>query len=165
MKTKFFIITLFVYFNSCFAQVPNEQITIAEYPAFYTNTINKLDLIIPNKTLYYGLPFSNFLQILSQNNLTVKEYEAAAFSNKTLKIKFLWNSDVDLLRMKNGFVSPYILIYFQQPYNFQQATTIFNNSYHSYWNTTAEKFYKDLIIEKIEFWYVRGLTDKSNNPK
>lgn len=31
--------------------------------------------------------------------------------------------------------------------------------------TRAENFFKDLIIDKIEFWYVRGLTDNSANPK
>lgn len=31
--------------------------------------------------------------------------------------------------------------------------------------TGAENFFKDLLIDIIEFWYVRGLTDNSENPK
>jgi len=73
--------------------------------------------------------------------------------------------DVRIAATNNDYAQPYIAVYFQQPFNYQQATVIFNNYYHSYWNSDAENFYKNLIIEKIEFWYVRGLTDISMNPK
>ncbi len=140
--------------------------TIGEYPAFYTQAINKLNNIIPNKTNYYGQLLSVFLQALNQNNIIVKEYEPAPFgSAKLLHSSFLWNSEIRTGRYNNNYVEPYINIYFQQPFNFQDATVILNNNYYAHWNSAAENFYKNLIIEKIEFWYVRGLTNKSSNPK
>lgn len=39
---------------------------------------------------------------------------------------------------------------------------LFNNSC---WNSLVENFYKNLIIKQIEFWYVRGLTNKAQAPK
>ncbi|MCI3939324.1 hypothetical protein MQX03_19290 [Chryseobacterium aahli] len=165
MKTKLIIVLGFFYFTSCMAQIPDEQMTIAEYPTFYTQTINKLNNIIPNKANYYGQPLSVFLQVLTQNNITVKKYDPATFNNKQLKLSFVWSREIRIGRYENNYVEPYINIYFQQPFSYPQATVIFNNNYHSYWNPAAENFYKNLIIEKIEFWYVRGLTDNSMNPK
>lgn len=166
MKTKLIIFLGFLSFNSIIAQIPDEPMTIGEYPAFYTQTINKLNNIIPNKTNYYGQPLSVFLQALNQNNIIIKEYEPAPFDGaKLLRLSFIWNSEIRTGRYDNNYVEPYIKIYFQQRFNFQEATVILNNSYHSHWNTVAENFYKNLIIEKIEFWYVRGLHDMSNNPK
>ena len=165
MKTKLTILLGFFYFHSFTAQIPDEPMTIAEYPAFYTETINKLNNIIPNKTNYYGQPLSVFLQALDQSNVIVKKYNPAPFNNKLLELSFFWNMDVRIAATNNDYAQPYIAVYFQQPFNYQQATVIFNNYYHSYWNSDAENFYKNLIIEKIEFWYVRGLTDISMNPK
>ena len=165
MKTKLTILLGFFYFTSCMAQIQDEPMTIAEYPTFYAQTVNKLNNIIPNKTNYYGQPLSVFLQALTQNNIIVKKYNPAPFNNKLLELSFFWNMDVRIATMNNNYVEPYIAIYFQQPFNYPQATVIFNNNYHSYWNPAAENFYKNMIIEKIEFWYVRGLTDNSMNPK
>lgn len=165
MKTKLIILSGLFYFTSSMAQIPDEPMTIAEYPAFYSQTINKLNNIIPNKTIYYGQPLSVFLQALNQNNVVIKSYEPAPFNNKRLTLSFVWSREIRIGRYENNYVEPYINIYFQQPFNYPQATVIFNNNYHSYWNPAAENFYKNLLIAKIEFWYVRGLTDKSMNPK
>lgn len=165
MNTKLIILLGFFHFSFFMAQIPDEPMTISEYPAFYTQTVNKLNNIIPNKTNYYGQPLSAFLQTLSQNNIIVKEYVPTLFNNKQIELSFLWNRDVRIAAIDNNYVEPYISIYFQQEYDYPQATIIFNNNYHSYWNTTAENFYKNLIIKKIEFWYVRGLTNKAQAPK
>lgn len=165
MKTRIIILLGLFYFNFFMAQIPDEPMTIAEYPTFYTQTVNKLNNIIPNKTNYYGLQLSAFLNALHQNNIIVKEYEPAPFNNKLLKLSFIWNGEIRGERYQYNYVEPYINIYFQQPFSYPQATVIFNNNYHSYWNSTAENFYKNLVVEKIEFWYVRGLTDNSSNPK
>ncbi|MCX8533489.1 hypothetical protein [Chryseobacterium luquanense] len=167
MKTKLIILLGFFYFTSCMAQIPDEPMTIAEYPTFYTQTVNKLNNIIPNKANYYGQPLSVFLQALSQNNIIVKKYEPGPFNGaKLLKLSFFWNMDVRKWAMDGNYAEPQINIYFQQPFNYQQAMTMMStNGYHSYWNPQAENFFKDLVIEKIEFWYVRGLTDNSANPK
>ncbi|MCY0969532.1 hypothetical protein [Chryseobacterium wangxinyae] len=157
LKT-FLVVNLFFIYN-CKAQTANDYIT------FYSNVVPKLNLLVPNKTQYYGQSLLAFLQALNQNNIIVKEYEPAPFNNKLLKLSFTWNRDLRIGRYDHNYVEPYISIYFQQPFNYPQATVIFNNNYHSYWNPAAENFYKNLIIEKIEFWYVRGLTDNSMNPK
>lgn len=165
MKTKLFILAGIIYFNFFTAQIPDESMDIAEYPNFYNQTISKLNNIIPNKTSYYGQPLSVFLQALSQNNIIVKEYVPTLFNNKQIELSFLWNRDVRIAAISSNYVEPYISIYFQQEYDYPQATIIFNNNYHSYWNSNAENFYKNLTIKKIEFWYVNGLTNKSSGPK
>ncbi|MNL61876.1 hypothetical protein D3C87_1858490 [compost metagenome] len=62
--------------------------------------------------------------------------------------------------MDKDYVKPYIYIYFQQSFSYEQAMAILNNGYHTYWNISAENFYKDLIIEKIVFKYVNGLSNQ-----
>ncbi len=167
MKTKIIIILSALLFNSYTAQIqiPEDNITIEGYPTFYTQTVNKLNNIIPNKTYYYGKSLSTFLQVLKQNNIFAKEYDPGPYDNKLLKLSFLWNRDIDKLRMQYNYANPYVLIYFQHPFDYQQAVSIMKNGYHSYWNPQAENFFKDLIVEKIEFWYVNGLTDKNSPPK
>lgn len=166
MKTKIIITLSFFYLSLSKAQVPDEPMTISEYPAFYAQTVNKLNNIIPNKTNYYGQPLSAFLNVLNQNNIIVKKYNPAPFNNKLLELSFFWNMDVRIAATNNNYAQPHIAIYFQQPFNYQLATTMMStNGYHSYWNPQAENFFNDLIIDKIEFWYVRGLTDNSANPK
>lgn len=168
MKTKLLIILGIIFFNFSIAQtqITNDAISMAEYPNFYTQTVNKLNNIIPNKMSYYGQPLSVFLQALNQNNITVKNYNPGPYNNKHLKLSFIWDLDTVInIGKNNNYVEPFLAIYFQQPFNYQQATGVLNNGFHSYWNPAAENFYKNLIIEKIEFWYVRGLTDNSMNPK
>ena len=167
MKTKIFIALNFLLFNFGIAQIqiPEDQITITQYPDFYNQTVQKLNNIIPNKTSYYGQPLSVFLQALNQNNLPVKEYDQGPYNNKMLKLSFVWNREIDSSRMSYNFVQPYVQIYFQQPFNYPQSTIIHNNGYFSYWNPEAENFYKNLPIEKIEFWYVNGLMDMDSPPK
>lgn len=166
MKTFLIILSLTV-FNACTAQIqiPEDNITIAQYPNFYNQTVQKMNNIIPNKTYYYGKPLSVFLTALSQNNIIIKSYEPAPYNNKLMWFTFLWNRDVYHQVLDLDYVEPEIFIYFQQSFSYPQATVIFNNDYHSYWNLQAENFYKNLIIEKIEFRYVNGLTDKTSPPR
>lgn len=166
MKTKLIIIIGIIYSNFFTAQIPDEPMAPTEYPNFYTQTVNKMNNIIPNKTIYYGQPLSTFLQNLNQNNLSIKDYEPGPFNNKLLTFRFVWNREIMEYRFQNDYVEPVIKIYFQQPFNYQQTSTMMStNGYHSYWNPQAENFFKDLIIEKIEFCYVNGLTDKTSPPK
>lgn len=167
MKSRIIILCSLVFIISCKAQIqiPEDQITIMQYPTFYNNTIQRLYNIIPNKTNYYGQPLSVFLNALSQNNVLIKSYQPGPYNNKLLSFNFLWNMDVRNQRLDLNYVEPMIYIDFQQPFNYPEATVILNNGYHSYWNPDAENFYKNLIIEKIEFWHVNGLTDKTSPPK
>ncbi len=162
--TAIFIILL----NSCIAQaqIPDEPMTLAEYPAFYNSTVQKLNVIIPNKTNYYGQPLSVFLNALSQNSIVIKSYDPGPYNNKLLSFSFIWNHDTLVNAWRNNYIDPIVRVYFQQPYNYEQISTMMStNGYHSYWNPQAENFFKNLIIDKIEFWYVNGLTDKTSPPK
>ncbi|MET3038047.1 hypothetical protein ABXT08_18255 [Chryseobacterium sp. NRRL B-14859] len=164
MKTKLFILAGIIYFNFFTAQIPDESMDIAEYPNFYNQTISKLNNIIPNKTIYYGQSLSVFLQDLTQNNLVIKAYDPAPYHDNLLKLMFVGDVEIRSEIRKKNFVNPYINIYFQHPYDFQQSKTILGQ-YHWFWNTASENFYKNLTIKKIEFWYVNGLTNKSSGPK
>lgn len=168
MKLKSFFIIVFCvsFFSICNAQIPDEPMTISQYPAFYNETIQKMNNIIPNKTQYYGKPLSVFLAALNQNNIVIKSYDPGPYNNKLLSFTFVWNRDIRLMRYQLDYVEPEIRIFFQQPFNYQQASTMLStNGYYSYWNVQAENFFKDIIVEKIEFWYVSGLTDKNSPPK
>lgn len=165
MKTKNFsilIITIFSFIS--YKSQITEPISLIDYPNFYNQTVNKLDNIIPNKTNYYGQPLSKLLQALAQNNITIKAYDPGPFDNDFLKLMFIGDAEVRTKIREYNYAQPYIAITFQNRFNFQQAQTIINQ-HHWFWNSTSENFYKDLIIKKIEFWYVRGLTDNSANPK
>lgn len=165
MRTKLTLLIGIIYFNFFTGQIPDEPMTFGEYPTFYTQTVNKLNTIVPTKSNYYGQPLSLFLGALAQKNIMIKKYEHGPFDTKSLKLSFFWNMDVRIAAMNNNYAEPYIKIYFQEPYSYPEATVIFNNNYHSYWNISAENFYKNFIIEKIEFWCVNGLTDISDNTK
>lgn len=164
MKTKILttlmITTLFIF---CRSQTV-EPISLTNYPNFYNQTIGRLNIVIPNKTNYYGQPLSVFLQALSQNNLNIKAYDPAPFHDNLLELMFINDSESITNIWQNNYVEPQIKVTFQQPYDFQQSQTILNQ-YHWFWNTTSENFYKNLIVKKIEFYYVSGLTDKNSPPK
>ncbi|AZA75650.1 hypothetical protein [Chryseobacterium indoltheticum] len=163
MKTKILTILIITIFSLFKSQIGN-PINITDYPNFYNQTVNKLDNIIPNKTLYYNQSLSVFLQDLAQNNITIKAYDPGPFDNNFLKLMFVGDAEIRTEIRKYNYAQPYITITFQDRFNFKQAQAIINQHYW-FWNTSSENFYKDLKVKKIEFWYVRGLTDKSINPK
>lgn len=166
MKIRLIILIGILNLNFFSAQIPDEPMNITSYPSFYNQTVAKLNNIIPNKNIYYGQPLSSLLQNINQNNLSIKDYEPGPFNNKLLTFGFIWNREIMEYRFQNGYVEPVIKIYFQQPFDYQQASTMMStNGYHSYWNPQAESFFKDLVIEKIEFYYVNGITDRNSPPK
>lgn len=164
MKTKFLIILTITAFFALSKSQTTEPISLTDYPIFYTKVVSKLNNIIPNKTNYYGKPLSIFLQTLSQNNLVIKAYDPVPYHDNLLKLMFIGDAESISKIWRNNYVDPHIKITFQQPYDFQQSKTILGQ-YHWFWNTTSENFYKNLIIKKIEFYYVNGLTDKDSPPK
>ncbi|MDR3024522.1 hypothetical protein [Chryseobacterium sp.] len=162
MKTNIlltFFITVII-FTQCKSQT-SQPISITDYPNFYNKTVSNLNNLIPNKANYYNQPLSVFLQALAQNNIVIKAYDP---DSAYLKLMFVGDAETRAEIRQYNYVNPYINIYFQQPFDFQQATAILNQ-YHWFWNPTAENFYKNLIVKKIEFWYVRGLTNKTQAPK
>jgi|GEM_PF-1017090 len=165
------VITIFIILlNSCIVQaqviIPEDNINISTYPSFYQQTVQKINNIIPNKTNYYGQPLSVFLSSLTQNNIVIKNFQPGPFNNKFVRFGFLWNFQTEEDVLYSDYVQPEIRVFFQQSYNYEQISTMMStNGYHSYWNPQAENFFKNLIIDKIEFWYVNGLTDKTSPPK
>ncbi|PRB02868.1 hypothetical protein CQ046_11740 [Chryseobacterium sp. MYb7] len=164
MKTKFLLILSIISFFTFSKSQTTEQITLADYPNFYNQTINKLNNIIPNKTNYYNQPLSNFLQVLSQNNLIIKAYDPGPFQDNIIKLMLIGDAETTSTIWRNNYVDPYIKVTFQQSFNFQQSQEIINQ-HHWFWNPTAENFYKNLIVKKIEFYNVNGITNKNSNPK
>ncbi|SEH34616.1 hypothetical protein [Chryseobacterium culicis] len=165
MKTNIlftFFITIII-FTQCKSQT-SQPINIADYPNFYNQTISNLNNLMPNKTNYYNQPLSVFLQALAQNNIVIKAYDPGPFDNNFLSLMFINDAESSSIIYQNGYVQPHIAITYQQTFDYQQASSILNQ-YHWFWNPTAENFYKNLIIKKIEFWYVRGLTNKAQAPK
>ncbi|UFH33825.1 hypothetical protein LNP04_09035 [Chryseobacterium sp. C-71] len=164
MKTRIFIYFIATFFFTSYKAQTSQPINMTDYPNFYNQTIDKLDNIIPYKTNYYGQPLSLFLQALSQNGLIINAYDPGPFSNKAIKLMFVNDAETKGEIWDNSYVEPHIQITFQQPFNFQHASMLVDQ-YHWFWSPTSENFYKNLIVGKIEFWYVRGLTDNSVNPK
>ncbi|EFK37939.1 Uncharacterised protein [Chryseobacterium gleum] len=160
LLTFFITVIIFTHYKSQTSQ----PINITDYPNFYNQTVSKLNNLMPNKTNYYNQPLSVFLQALDQNNIAIKAYDPGPFDNNFLTLMFINDAESSSVIYQNGYVQPHIAITFQQPFDFQQATTILNQ-YHWFWNSTVENFYKNLVIKKIEFWYVRGLTNKAQAPK
>ena len=168
MKLRLIFLIGILSMFSCKAQImiPADNVSISTYPSFYQQTVQNLNNIIPNKTIYYNQPLSLLLTSLSQNNIIIKDFQPGPFNNKFLRFKFLWNLQTEEKVLYSDYVQPEVRVFFQQPYNYQQISTMMDtNGYHSYWNPEAENFFKNLIIEKIEFWYVNGLTDKTSPPK
>ncbi|MBL1219380.1 hypothetical protein JET18_00900 [Chryseobacterium sp. L7] len=164
MKAKIFIaLFIFLLFTFCKSQT-SEPVSLTQYPNLYSETISKINNIIPTKSSYYGQPLSVFLQALAQQNLIIKAYDPGPYNNKFLKLMFINDSESSTKIWRNFYVEPHIEITFQQPFDFQQASTILNQ-YHWFWNSNSENFYKDLIIAKIEFWYVSGISDRDAPPK
>ncbi len=162
MKTKkiFIFLSTILFFISYKSQT-SQPIAMVDYPSFYNQTVSNLNNIIPNKTNYYNNSLSVFLQKLSQNSLIIQSYYP---DSSYLRLMFVGDAETRSEIRKKDYANPYIDVYFNQPFDFQQATTIMNQ-YHWFWNTASENFYKNLIIKKIEFYDVSGLTDKDSPPK
>ncbi|UTX46977.1 hypothetical protein [Chryseobacterium sp. MA9] len=162
MKTKkIFILLVTIISFTFFKSQTGQPITMVDYPNFYNQTISNLNNIIPNKTNYYNQPLSAFLQKLSQNNLSIQSYYP---DSGYLRLMFVGDAETRSEIRKKDYANPYIDIYFTQTFDFQQATAIINQ-YHWFWNTTAENFYKSLIIKSITFWDTNGLTNKNGGPQ
>ncbi|PRB02867.1 hypothetical protein CQ046_11735 [Chryseobacterium sp. MYb7] len=161
MKRIFLSILLITSFSTFFKSQTSQPITMVDYPNFYGQIISNLNNIIPNKTNYYNQPLSVFLQNLSQNNLSIQSYYP---DSGYLRLMFVGDAETRSEIRKKDYANPYIDIYFTQTFDFQQATAIINQ-YHWFWNPTAENFYKNLIIKKITFWDINGLTNKNGGPQ
>ena len=159
MKNIFLYTLLIAFSISCNAQRPKtEKIDMKDYPTFYNKLVANLNKVITHKKDFYGRPLSYFINELNKNNASIKVYEPGPFDNYHIKISFIDDPYTVNEIPKNKYTEPSIDIYFVKPFNFKEATKIFNKHF-SYWNPEAEEFYKDLIIDKIEFWYVNGVSD------
>ena len=157
MKNIFLYTLLIAFSISCNAQIPKiEKIDMKDYPPFYNKLVANLNKTIAHKKDFYGKPLSEFINELNKNEINIKVY--LPLDNYNIKINFVNDYMTSVNIGKKAYVEPYINVYFRKPYNFKEATKILNRHF-AYWNPEAEEFYKDLIIDKIEFWYVNGVSD------
>jgi len=126
-----------------------------DYPAFYENLTGNLNKVIAHKQDFYGKPLSIFLSELENQNIQVNSY-SPGFNNTYMKLDFIDDWDTYTEANKNHYKMPYIYINLKTPFDYQKASALLNKN-HSYWGEEEKNFYKDLIIDNIEFWEVNGL--------
>lgn len=158
MKTKILYLMLISFSLSCTAQRKTQKIAMKDYPQFYNTTVGNLNKVIKHKTDFYGKPLSAFLDELKKHNIDVKSYNTTLLTY--LELTFNDDYDTYLEAGKKGYVHPYIIINFRSPYfNYQDAMKIFNKNL-AFWGDEEENFYKNIIVDNIEFWYVDGLQNR-----
>lgn len=159
MKTLFFkiifILNLFFIYN-CKAQTTNDYIT------FYNDVAPKLNSIIPNKTQFYGQPFSNFYSELQNKNITVVMFGCVPKSSSEVKYYrlYLYFCDASMLSIAsdNSFRYPWIVVTFENEIPPQIKDMIVQ--YHGVWNPIFEQFFSTMKIEKMQFIGVKGYNVK-----
>ncbi|WP_028121248.1 hypothetical protein [Epilithonimonas tenax] len=158
MKTKILYFILISFSLSCTAQRKTERIPMKDYPQFYNKTVNNLNKVIKSKTDFYGKPLSDFLNELKRNHIDVKSYDTTL--NTYLKLNFNDDYDTSVESGRKGYSQPYIIINIRSPYfNYQEAMKILDKN-HWYWGEEEENFYKNIIVDTIEFWDVDGLQNR-----
>ncbi|WP_299178964.1 hypothetical protein [uncultured Chryseobacterium sp.] len=149
-KTIILLNILFVF--SCKAQTSNDYIT------FYNDTISKLNTIIPNKTQFYGQPFSNFYNELQSKNINIigVVHDTKVSPSTKYYVVDLFLCDMNMLGVasQNSYHDPRISITFQDEIPQQIESMV--KQYHAQWNPTIAQFLSNLKIEKIKFIGVRG---------
>lgn len=163
MKTKILYFILIGLSLSCTAQRKTQRIAMKDYPQFYNKTVGNLNKVIKHKTDFYGKPLSVFLDELKKHHIDVKSYDTT--HQTYLKLEFNDDYDTYLEAEKKGYVRPYININFRSPYfNYPDAMKIFNKNL-AYWGEEEENFYKNIIVDTIDFWYVDGLQNRQAKAK
>lgn len=148
---------------SCTAQRKTERILMKDYPSFYDKTITNVNKLMPHKADFYNRPLSDFLSELKRRNLSIKSYDT--LHNTYLRLQFIDDYDTSVEAGRKKYSKPYILIFFKGSlFNYENAMKIKNKN-HWYWGKEEEDFYKDLMVEKIEFWDVEGLKNFQRTAK
>ncbi|WP_419868303.1 hypothetical protein [Chryseobacterium sp. CT-SW4] len=148
------ILLLSLFFITCYSKAQ----TASDYIIHYNDVVPKLNSIIPNKTQYYGNPFSNFYNELQNKNIIVKGWiydPKIVPSTKYYVLKMIF-SDMKMfgLAHRNAFQYPLVVVTFEDEIPSQVVNLM--DQYHAVWNPTVAQFFSNLKIEKIEFIGVKG---------
>ncbi|WP_292009576.1 hypothetical protein [Chryseobacterium sp.] len=160
---KSLLITKAIFLFSLFLITGNIKAqTASDYINFYNDIVPKLNSIIPNKTQFYGKPFSNFYSELQNKNINVKGwiFDPKIVPSTKYYVLKIFLCDVNMLgaASRNSFVYPLIIITFEEEIPSQVVSLMEQN--HAVWNPTVAQFFSSLKIEKIEFSGVKGYNVK-----
>jgi hypothetical protein len=154
------IISLFFIFN-CRAQ------TADEYINFYNDVPPKLNSIIPNKTQFYGQPFSDFYNKLQTKNINIAliSYDAKNDIDKELYVLKLYFNNINMWNTAsdNSFWFPSVDVTFQNGISPQIIDMV--RQYRGQWNQNFLQFFSSMKIEKIEFISVNGYNSSDRTVK
>jgi hypothetical protein len=150
IKTIFILNILFLF--NCKAQ------TVTEYIDHYNDVVPKLNLIIPNKTQFYGQNFSNFNTELQNKNVDILRWfhdTKVSYSNKYYVLKlFFFDRSLLSVSSDNDFNFPIVIITFENEIPSQVQDLMIES--RGDWTYNVQQFFSNMKIEKIEFTGVKG---------
>ncbi|WP_439480783.1 hypothetical protein [Chryseobacterium aquaticum] len=159
IKTLLIINLFFVY--SCKAQTTND------YIINYNDVVPKLNLLVPNKTQYYGQNFSNFYnELLNKNiNAVILTYDSKIDTSEKYYVLNLFFIDLNMwnVALDNSFQLPAISITFENQIPSQIRNMV--KQADSKWNANFVQFFSNMKIEKIEFIGLNGYNSTDNSLK
>ncbi|MDH6252878.1 glycogen synthase [Chryseobacterium sp. H1D6B] len=156
MKTFFKIILIF--FCIALLQFCNAQ--EKEYTRFYNSLNPKLQNIAETKSQFYNQEFSKFYNILKDNNITINmfAYDSKMANSKDNYILRIYFTDhkTNSYAIDNNYQFPRISITFKNkiPFEIERLT----REYHGEWNNEMFQFFSNMIIEKIDFYGINGVS-------
>lgn len=154
------VINLFCMYN-CKAQTTND------YIIDYNDVVPKLNLLVPNKTQYYGQNFSNFYsELLNKNiNVVILNYDSKIDTSDKYYVVNLFFIDLNMWKIasNNSFQLPAISITFENEIPKQIENLAKQNDMK--WNSSIAQFFSNMKIEKIEFIGLNGYNSTDNSLK
>ena len=154
------VINLFCMYN-CKAQ------TTTDYINFYNDVVPKLNLLVPNKTQYYGQNFSNFYNELQNKNINVVmlNYDSKTDTSEKYYTLRLFFSDINMwdVASDNLYRFPILDITFENQIPSQIMNMV--KQADSKWNANFVQFFSNMKIEKIEFIGMHGYNSQDRSLK
>jgi len=163
MKTiinKLPIVLIFFVFQ--FYKSQNKE----RYVNAYNKAVPQLQQIALSKQKFYKKNFSEFLSVIEKRGAKVDNYNyrERGLSPKIYGIILNFtNLDDFIVAEKNNYLSPYIMITFQDqiPDELRQLTL----KYHGELTQEVKDFLANRKIEKIEFYGINGLTSQDRSAR
>lgn len=159
IKTLLIINLFFIY--SCKTQTTND------YIIFYNDVVPKLNLLVPNKTQYYGQNFSSFNnELINKNvNIVLLNYDTKVDNDTKYYILRLYFTNINMwdIASDNSFQLPAISITFENEIPKQIENLAKQNNMK--WNATIAQFFSNMKIESIRFIGLNGYNSTDNSLK
>lgn len=163
MKTiinKLPIILVLFLFQFCKSQDKERYVNA------YTKAVPQLQQVASSKQKFYKKNFTEFLSVVESKGVKVDNY---SFRERGLSPKIydvilnFTNLDDFIVAEKNNYLSPYIMITFQDqiPDEIRQLTL----KNHGELTQEVKDFLANRKIEKIEFYGINGLTSRDGSAR